>query len=146
MNEEQVKRTIPEIFREKRSVFSTEIQNGIKLLSRIENIPEIQVTFLSMRQRLLEESHTLLEHFTQAKKRYREKKGSEWMEVSQLGNIRYQPTEKTTLVDGRMAELKERLEQLESQINFYTESIKTVDSVLFGIKDRIAAQRLLDGN
>lgn len=146
MEEELPKRTIEEVFREKRATFSKEIHEGIKMLHGIKNIPEIQVTFLSMRQRLLEETHTLLEHFTRYKKKFREQKGAEWIDISKIGQTRYQPTEKTTIVDAKTAALKERLEQLEYQIEFYSESIKTVDSVLFGIKDRITAQKLLDGN
>ena len=146
MEDEKPKRTLAEVFRDKRESFSGEIQSGIKLLGNIRNIPEVQVTFLSMRQRLLEENHTLLEHFTQMKKKYREKKGEEWADASKIGQIRYQSTEKATIVDGKTAELREKLEQLENQIKFYSESIVTVDSVLWGIKDRIAAQKILDGN
>lgn len=140
------KLTLEEHFRNKRELFSKEIKDGIQLLIKIENIPQVQVTFLSLRQRILEENHTLLEHFTRHKKLYREKKGEEWIEASKIGQTRYQPTEKTTIVDARTATIRERLEQLEYQIEFYTECIKTVDSVLFGVKDRIAAQKLLDGN
>ena len=144
--EEQPKRTVAEIFGMKREEFSSEIRTGIALLSNIRNIPEVQVTFLSMRQRLLEENHSLLEHFTQLKKKYRERKGEEWESASKIGQMRYTPTEKTTLVDGKTADIKEKLEEVEHQINFYSESIKTVDAVLFGIKDRIAAEKLLTGN
>lgn len=146
MEYENPKRTLAEVFHDKREAFSDEIQTGIKLLSNIKNIPEVQVTFLSMRQRLLEENHVLLEHFTQMKKKYRERKGEEWADASKIGQIRYQSTEKATIVDGKVAELREKLERLENQIKFYSESITTVDSVLWGIKDRIAAQKLLDGN
>jgi len=144
--EEEKKPTLEEHFRAKRELFSKEIKDGIKLLIKIENIPQVQVTFLSLRQRILEENHTLLEHFTRYKKQYREKKGAEWVETSKIGQTHYQATEKATIVDAKTASLKERLELLEYQIEFYTECIKTVDSVIFGIKDRIAAQKLLDGN
>jgi uncharacterized protein YlzI (FlbEa/FlbD family) len=146
MEEEKSKRTIADVFREKRESYSTEIREAIKLLNNIKNIAEVQVTFLSMRQRVLEENHNLLEHFTQLKKSYREKKGDEWVNASKIGQIKYGPNEKTTIVDGKTAGLKEKLEQVENQINFYSETIRTTDAVLFGIKDRIAAQKLLDGN
>jgi uncharacterized protein YlzI (FlbEa/FlbD family) len=146
MEEETPKRTISEVFRERRENFSSEIYIGIKLLTQLTKIPEVQVTFLTMRQRLLEENHTLLENFTQLKKKYRVDKGEEWVNVSKATQVRYGPNEKTTIVDGKTAVLKEKLEQIENQINFYSESIKTVDSVLFGIKDRINAQKILDGN
>lgn len=146
MAEEEPKRTIEDVFREKRQIFSDEIQKGIKLLSSIKNISEVQVTFLSMRQRLLEENHSILEYYTKYKKEFREQRGREMVEASKVGQTRYQSTEKTVIIDANTSVLKERLEKLENQINFYAESIKTVDSVLFGVKDRINAQKLLDGN
>ena len=93
------KRTIAEVFREKRESFSGEIYIGIKLLENIRKIPEAQVTFLSLRQRMLEENHTLIEHFTQLKKTFREKKGEEWIDASKNHQIRYGSNEKNTIVD-----------------------------------------------
>lgn len=142
----QQKRTLSEVFRDKREAFSSEIYTGIKLLENVRRIPEAQVTFLSLRQRMLEENHTLIEHFTNFKKSYREKKGEEWIEASKSHQVRFNSNEKNTIVDGRTAQLKEKLEQIENQISFYSESIKTVDAVLFGIKTRIDVQKLLDGH
>lgn len=146
MEENTPNRTISEVFREKRESFSGEIYVGIKLLENIQKITQAQVTFLSLRQRLLEENHTLIEHFTQLKKVYREKKGEEWVDASKSHQVRYNANEKTTIVDGKTATIKERIEQVENQISFYSESIKTVDAVLFGIKTRIDVQKLLDGH
>jgi hypothetical protein len=146
MEETTQKRTIAEVFRDKRELFSGEIYTGIKLLESVRKIPEAQVTFLSLRQRMLEENHTLIEHFTQLKKNYREKKGEEWVDASKSHQVRYNSNEKNTIVDGKTASIKEKLEQVENQIGFYAESIKTIDAVLFGIKTRLDVQKLLDGH
>jgi uncharacterized protein YlzI (FlbEa/FlbD family) len=146
MEEITPKRTIAEVFREKRESFSGEIYVGIKLLENIRKIPEAQVTFLSLRQRMLEENHTLIEHFTQLKKTFREKKGEEWIDASKNHQMRYGANEKNTIVDGKTAAIKEKIEQVENQITFYSDSIKTIDAVLFGIKTRLDVQKLLDGH
>ena len=146
MEETTQKRTIAEVFRDKRELFSGEIYTGIKLLESVRKIPEAQVTFLSLRQRMLEENHTLIEHFTQLKKTFRGKKGEEWVDASKNHQIRYGANEKNTIVDGKTASIKEKLEQVENQIGFYAESIKTIDAVLFGIKTRLDVQKLLDGH
>lgn len=138
--------TLSARFKNDRNVYSTEIKEGVQLLYNIKNIPEVQVTFLSLRQRLLEDNHTLIEHYIKYKKLYRSKKGTEWENVSKIGQARYQPTEKGHLVDGKLSDLQEKIDLLKAQIDFHSEAIKTVDSVLFGIKDRIASQKLLDGN
>jgi predicted nuclease with TOPRIM domain len=143
MQEGTQKRSVAEVFKEKRETYSAEIYDGIKLLDNIKKMTNVQVIFLSLRQRLLEENHTLLEHFTRLKKTYREKKGEEWVETSKSMQLRFNSNEKTTIVDGKTAEIKERLEQIENQIAFYAESIKTVDAVLFGLKTRVDVEKLL---
>jgi predicted nuclease with TOPRIM domain len=143
MQEGTQKRSVAEVFKEKRESYSAEIYDGIKLLDNIKKMTNVQVIFLSLRQRLLEENHTLLEHFTRLKKTYREKKGEEWVETSKSMQLRFNSNEKNTIVDGKTAEIKERLEQIENQIAFYAESIKTVDAVLFGLKTRVDVEKLL---
>lgn len=143
MQNQTQKRSVSDVFKEKREMFSQEIYAGIKLLENIKRMTDVQVIFLSLRQRMLEENHTLLEHFTRLKKAYREKKGEEWVEASRTMQIKYNSGEKNTIVDGKTAELKERLEQIENQISFYAESIKTVDAVLFGLKTRVDVEKLL---
>lgn len=137
------KRSVAEVFKEKRESYSAEIYDGIKLLENIKKMTNVQVIFLSLRQRLLEENHTLLEHFTRLKKTYRERKGEEWVETSKSMQMRFNSNEKSTIVDGKTAEIKERLEQIENQIAFYAESIKTIDAVLFGLKTRVDVEKLL---
>jgi hypothetical protein len=143
MQEGTQRRSVAEVFKEKRESYSAEIYDGIKLLDNIKKMTNVQVIFLSLRQRLLEENHTLLEHFTRLKKTYREKKGEEWVETSKSMQLRFNSNEKNTIVDGKTAEIKERLEQIENQIAFYAESIKTVDAVLFGLKTRVDVEKLL---
>lgn len=143
MAEGQQRRSVADVFKEKRESYSAEIYDGIKLLDNIKKMTNVQVIFLSLRQRLLEENHTLLEHFTRLKKTYRERKGEEWVEASKSMQMRFNSNEKNTIVDGKTAEIKERLEQIENQIAFYAESIKTVDAVLFGLKTRVDVEKLL---
>jgi hypothetical protein len=143
MQEETQRKSIAQVFKEKREFFSAEIYDGIKLLDNIKKMTSVQVIFLSLRQRLLEENHTLLEHFTRLKKSYRERKGEEWVDASKNMQVRYNSNEKATIVDGKTADIKEKLEQIENQISFYAESIKTVDAVLFGLKTRVDVEKLL---
>jgi len=143
MQEETQKKSIAQVFKEKREQYSSEIYEGIKLISNIKKIADVQVTFLSLRQRMLEENHTILEHFTRLKKTYRERKGEEWIDASKSTQVRYNSNEKSTIVDGKTADIKEKLEQIENQISFYSESIKTVDAVLFGLKTRVDIEKTL---
>jgi hypothetical protein len=137
------KKTLSDVFGAKRKAVSEEVQEGIGLMNNIKKLADSQVYFLSLRQRLLEENHTLIEHFTRYKKKYREQKGDEWESVSKTSQLRYNSNEKSTIVDGKTSTIKETIEQIESQIQFYQDTIKTVDAALFGMKTRIDIEKML---
>jgi len=144
--QQQPKRTLKDVFLAKRKAFSKEIYDSVQLLEDLRSLPKVQVTFFSLRQRVLEENHILMEHFIDKKKTFRERKGEEWIDASTKSQKFYNSTEKATIVDGRTALLKEAMELIEGQIAFYSDTIKTIDAVLFGLKTRIDMQKMLEGH
>jgi predicted nuclease with TOPRIM domain len=144
MEEKQVsnKDKISDKFTEERNNVSLDIRRNVEKLNNIKNLKEVQIFFLSTRQRLLEENHTLMEHLSKLKRNYRDKKGKAWETVSNL-NMRYQAHEKKVIVDGKITNIQETIEIIENQISFFSETIKTVDNVLFGLKTRLDLEKLL---
>lgn len=130
-------------FAEQRASVSKEIYENIQFLTSLKTLKDAQVNMLSLRQRLLEDNHTLLEHVTVLRRRLRGERSGEMESISRNMQIRYQATEKTVVIDGRTATTKEYLEIFENQINFSSESIKTIDSVLYGIKTRLDIEKTI---
>lgn len=141
MSEEKTK--ISEKFQTRRSEVSEEIYSSIEKLTNIKSLKEVQVSMLSLRQRLLEDNHTLLENITTLRKKYRKEKAQALEDLSKNLQLRYQPTEKNVIIDGRTSLTKEYLELFENQSSFFIDSIKTVDNVIFGIKNRIDIEKTL---
>jgi hypothetical protein len=142
MNEE-TKQKISAKFQERRADISKEIYANIEKLSNLKTLKEAQVNMLSLRQRLLEDNHTLLEHITILRKKYREERAVELENVSRNLQLRYQANEKTVVIDGRTSATKESLEMFETQVSFFNESIKTIDNIIFGIKTRLDIEKTL---
>jgi hypothetical protein len=142
MNEE-TKQKIAARFQEKRSEVSKEIQENISYLSNLKDLKKAQVNMLSLRQRLLEDNHTLLEHVTILRKKYREDRANEMENLSRNLQIRYQANEKTVVIEGKTSAIKESLEIFETQVSFFNESIKTIDNIIFGIKTRLDIEKTL---
>jgi hypothetical protein len=69
MNEE-TKKKISKKFSDSRASVSTEIYENIEKLSNLKTLKEAQVNMLSLRQRLLEDNHTLLENITVLRKKF----------------------------------------------------------------------------
>ena len=142
MNEE-TKTKISKKFQDRRTEVSAEIYENIEKLSNLKTLKESQVNMLSLRQRLLEDNHTLLEHITILRKKYRDERAVEMENVSRNLQIRYQANEKTVVLDGRTSGTKESLEIFENQVSFFNESIKTIDNIIFGIKTRLDIEKTL---
>ncbi len=136
------KDNISEKFKKERDNYSLEIRRNIEKLNNIRDLKEVQIFFLSVRQRLLEDNHTLIDTLSKLKKSYRQKKGKEWESVSNQ-NMRYQSHEKKVIVEGKTTDMQETVEIIENQISFMDGSIKTVDNVLFGLKTRLDLEKLL---
>jgi hypothetical protein len=140
---ETKKKNITEKFADRRGEVSREIYSNIERLSNLKTLKEAQVNMLSLRQRLLEDNHTLLEHITILRKKLREEKSGEMENLSRNLQIRYQANEKNVVIDGRTANTKEYLDIFENQSAFFTDSIKTIDNVIFGIKTRLDIEKTL---
>jgi len=142
MNEE-TKAKISKKFQDRRAEVSKEIYENIEKLSNLKTLKEAQVNMLSLRQRLLEDNHTLLEHVTLLRKKYRDERSIEMENISRNLQIRYQANEKNVVIEGRTSNTKESLEIFENQISFFNESIKTIDNIIFGIKTRLDIEKTL---
>ena len=130
-------------FEARRKEASNEIYQNIEKLSNIKTLKDAQVNMLSLRQRLLEDNHNLVEHLIVLRKRYRNERSTEMENLSKNLQIRYQSNEKNVVIDGRTASTKESLEVFENQVEFFNESIKTIDNIIFGIKTRLDIEKTI---
>lgn len=142
MNEE-TKARISKKFQERRAEVSKEIYENIEKLSGLKTLKDAQVNILSLRQRLLEDNYSLMESLTSIRKKYRDDKAAEMENLSKNLQIRYQANEKNMVIDGKTSSIKESLEIIENQISFFTDSIKTIDSIIFGIKARLDIEKTI---
>ena len=126
-----------------RAEISQEIRKNIEKMSSMSGLKEVQVIMLSMRQRLLEDNHILIEQLSSVKRKYRNERAKQMENISTNLQHRYQYNEKTVLIDGATANIKEIVDTIENQISFFVDSIKTVDNVLYGIKTRVEIEKTI---
>lgn len=141
--EEQRKVKLRTEFKKTRDSLSKEVYTNIELLANLKTLKEAQVNLLSLRQRLLEDNHTLLEHLTVLKRKMRKERGQQLESLSKNLQLRYQANEKTVLIDSTTSDSKELMEIIENQIMFFKQTIEGVDSALFNIKTRIDIEKTL---
>ena len=137
---------ITHVFRLNREDNNNKIYASIMNMRNLRELVSVQVEMLSLRQRMLEDSHILLDKLTQLRKEYRIKKGTAYDMIINNLQLRTKTSgEKEAIVEGSadIAELRNKVEILERQTEYYTESIRTVDDILYGIKTRLDIERLL---
>ena len=126
-----------------RKTVTDEIRGDIEKMSDMKGLKAVQVSMLSLRQRLLEENHMQIENLSVVKKKYRNDRAKQMEDLSTNLQHRYQYNEKTVIIDGKTANVKEIVDAIENQISFFVDSIKTVDNVLYGIKTRVEIEKVL---
>jgi len=137
-------------FQKKFEEESAEWSEKIRVLSirmkNIKEIAEVQVDLYSNRQVLLEYVTKLGQVLSKLNAKYRKDRAERLKHWSENSQIKYGANEKTPLIEGDLAELKERIDLVDGYISFLNETIKTVDFMLYGVKDRIKLQEFLTGN
>jgi len=99
---------------------------------------------LSLRQRLLEDSHQMLDKYLDLNKIYTVQKGKTYNVILNDLQVRANnKEEKEAIVEGNITEIKWKRDIMDAQIQYYNSSIKTVDNILFGIKHRIDLEAII---
>ena len=137
-------------FQKKFEEESAEWSEKIRVLSirmkNIKEIAEVQVDLYSNRQVLLEYVTKLGQVLSKLNAKYRKDRAERLKHWSENSQIKYGANEKTPLIEGDLAELKERIDLVDGYISFLNETIKTVDFMLYGVKDRIKLQEFFTGH
>ena len=125
-------------WREKIQVISLHIKN-------IKTVAEAQVDLFSSRQTLLEYSYKLAQIISKLATKERQEKAKKLKEYTEGKDVRYGSNEKTTLIEGDLAELREKMELVEGHRKYIDQTIQTVDHMLYGIKQRVSLEEYLRG-
>lgn len=128
-------------FKKEREDVSKEIKTNVELMASFGGLKEVQMKSLTLRQRLLETMHSLLETQSTVRKKYRAERSAELKNLSTNNNHRYQYNEKSVILDGMITANREIMELLENQISFYVDTMKTVDNILYGLKTRVEIEK-----
>ena len=134
------------VFRSNRDLNNKKILESIMNMRHTTELIGVQVEMLSMRQRMLEDSHILLDKLIELRKQYRIMKGTAYDNIVNNIQLRMKTTgEKEAIVEGsrEIAEIRNKIDILDGQTGYYNESIRTVDDILYGIKTRLEIEKLL---
>ena len=140
---------LEKVLAKQRQDYNKDILENILKLKNIKSLNEVHINSLTLRQRLLEDSHILLDKLVNLRKEYKQFKGEAYDHITSNIQIKLKTREeKSAIIEGNenVNEAKAKMEVLDNQILFYSESIKTMDQMLYGLKTRIDVEKMLGGS
>lgn len=124
-------------FQADREKWTKNVEKFSKRLMNIKEIPELQVEVFSSRQMLVEYMTNLQNIYSKKMVELKKERFKVFDENANKKNVRLVSQEKAIIMDGKTADASHSTALIETQIDFYKETIKTIDSIIYGIKNRI---------
>lgn len=135
-----------ERFEKERADWTEKVRTIASKFRSIDNMVEVQVELYSERQVATDYIHELTVLFSKLKKLYL----SEWKKaydaLSMNEDLRYNEREKTKFSDEKAAGSKLKMEILQNHIDYFRETVKTIDNMIFGVKHRLDIEDFKRGN
>jgi hypothetical protein len=143
--EEQQPTDFGKMFERERAEWKEKIQIISLHIKDIRTVAEAQVDLFSTRQTLLEYSYKLAQIISKLSTKERQMRAKKLKEYSEGKDVRYGSNEKTTLIEGDLAELIEKMQLVEGHRKYIDQTVQTVDHMLYGIRQRISLEDYLRG-
>jgi hypothetical protein len=132
-----------EIFEKEREKWSDKITELAIKMKSIHSVAEVQIELFSCRQIVTERSHKVGQILSKLNSEYRSRKGERMVYYSTGVQNRYGTTEKTALIEADLKDLKYRVDLLDNHMSFLNETVKSMDHMLYGIRQRIDLENYL---
>jgi hypothetical protein len=138
-------KTFTEKFTEERAEWTKTISEISNRFRVVENLAEVQIDLYSKRQIAIEYQYKLIGIHSKLKKMLIVEWKNAYEKAGHNEDIRYSEKEKTKFAEAATVELKYKSESLSSQIDFFRDTVKTIDNMIFGVKHRIEIENFKAG-
>ena len=125
-----------------RGEFTTKLNGLIPMISKVNQIPEAQVLLLSYRHMLVDKMFKYRSALYKKKSNDQNFRKIRYEYYKTQHDVRLDYREINQFVDSDMSLRIRQSENIENQINFYSQCIETLDKMGFGIKARITIEEI----
>jgi hypothetical protein len=136
-SEEPKKIDIYTRFVQERDEWTKSIKNISSRFKKVEDMDQVQIDLYSSRQDIVEYMYRLGAIQANVRKRWMSAYKKAYDDLSMNQDYRYTDREKSKFAEEQTGELKTQLDIFQNHIDFFKESIKTIDNMVFGVKHRI---------
>jgi hypothetical protein len=132
-------------FKNERDEWTVRIQSMSARMKDIYEISELQIDIYSYRQIAVDYTHTLMTHLTKINRIFRERKIERWEHYTRNYDLRMDKDPKELHIYVDIADVVERKDFIQTHLEFFRETIRTIDSMSYGIKHRLALEEYKRG-
>lgn len=132
------KESLEDKFSRERIEWSSKIKKMSSSFSDVVKTGELMTEVYTERQLALEYYHYLISILIKLNKKYNQVYSEKWKFYTYQGNERFpNETQKTARIIAELADLKEKRELLDNHSKFMDGTVKNIDNLIFGIKNKI---------
>ena len=135
-----------ERFDSERGEWTEKIRGIAARFRSIDNMIDVQVDLYSKRQQAVEYMHQLMVLQSRLKKNWiaEYQKAYDSLLINQ--DYRYSEKEKQRIAEEKTSVQKLKLDILQSHVDFFRETTRTIDNMIFGVKHRLEVEDFRRGN
>ena len=111
----------------------------------IYKLGDLLTDLYSSRQIAVEHSHIMMTHLSKVNRIYREKKAERFNHYTRNYDIRLDKDPKMLFIDVDLADIVERRELLQNHMEFFRETVRTIDAMCYGVKHRMSLEEYRRG-
>jgi len=132
-------------FAKEREEWTTKIQSLTERMKSIYDVAELLTDLYSQRQIAGDYIHELVAHSSKLNRVYRERKRERFLHYTQNYDLRLDKDPKMLFIDVDLADLVERREILQNHLEYMRETLRSIDTICYGVKHRIALEEYRRG-
>jgi chromosome segregation ATPase len=144
-SEEPLKRSISEEFEEERKKWKEKVLDMANRVNKLDQVASLQVDLYSSRQIIIERISKLYQYLSLYNSVYKSKRKELFIKYTVDSDIKLGQGEKNIMVDGDLAELNNKINLIEHHIDYYKETVKNLDSMLYGVRNKLQIEQFLSG-
>jgi len=132
-------------FAKEREDWTTRITSLTERLKNIYDVAELLTDLYTHRQLAGDYIHELVALSTRLNRAYRERKKERFLFYTQNYDLRLDKDPKMLFIDVDLAEIVERREMLQNHLDYMRETLRSVDTICYGVKHRISLEEYRRG-
>jgi hypothetical protein len=139
------KKRFSEEFEEERLHWKERVLDMASRVNKLDRVAELQVDLYSSRQIIIERISKLYQYLAAYNSAYKSRKRDLFIKYTVDSDIKLGQGEKSIMVEGDLAELQQRINLIEHHIDYYKETVKNLDSMLYGVRNKLQIEQFLSG-